>query len=229
MQTPQVLIRLKNFLSLPLKIGLVLSVFIYSGCIHKGTDSNLKTNETDFKITIAHINDTHAHLDSTETMLGILGNQKKHFNFYAQLGGYSRLKYKLIELRESFAKNKHPFMVLNGGDAFQGSLYFTKFQGEEEARLFSEMKIDAMVLGNHEFDLGNLAIQKFANKINFPILASNLIKSRSKVLKDVENIKSYEIREFNGEKVGIFGILIESMGSISSPDSDTQFVYRLVT
>ncbi|WP_431830412.1 hypothetical protein [Aeromonas salmonicida] len=99
-------------------------------------------------LTIAHINDTHAHLDPTENALAIQPTGQELFKFYAKLGGYPRLKFKLDELRSQAANEGRNFMVLNGGDAFQGTLYFTQFKGEEESRLLSDMGIDAMVLGN---------------------------------------------------------------------------------
>jgi 5'-nucleotidase len=219
----------RKYFTLTIYIFLIIAGVFFSSCSHNTIQPKLISLKPNFEMSVAHFNDSHANIDPIETKFSILNNDKTSFEVYAQLGGYSRLKYKLIELRDLSIKNKQNFIVLNGGDAFQGSLYFTKFQGEEEARLFSEMKIDGMVLGNHEFDLGNNAIRKFANLVNFPILAANLIKSSSKTLADVKNIQTYEIKEFNGEKVGIFGILIESMASISSPDSDTQFLPEIET
>lgn len=145
------------------------------------------------------------------------------FKFNAQLGGYPRLKFKLDELREQARKDGRHFLTLFGGDAFQGTLYFTKFEGEEESRLLSEMGIDAATLGNHEFDLGNTPLNNYATKVNYPIVAANLVKSSSNVLKDNTNIYEYIIKEINGESVGIFGLVLDNMHDISSPDKDTQF------
>src|SRR5690606_1110129 len=54
-------------------------------------------------LTIAHINDTHAHLDPTENALAIQPTGQELFKFYAKLGGYPRLKFKLDELRSQAA------------------------------------------------------------------------------------------------------------------------------
>lgn len=54
-------------------------------------------------------------------------------------------------------------------------------------------------------------------------MAANLVKSSSSALKDNQNIHEYIIKEINGESVGIFGLVLDNMHDISSPDKDTQF------
>ena len=45
-------------------------------------------------------------------------------------------------------------LLLNAGDNFQGSLFYTTYKGKAEAEFLNLMKFDAMTLGNHEFDDG---------------------------------------------------------------------------
>lgn len=202
-----------------LAVTISLSLFGLTAC----NSENTSKEHIPLELTVAHINDTHAHLDPTENALAIQPTGQQLFKFNAQLGGYPRLKFKLDELREQARKDGRHFLTLFGGDAFQGTLYFTRFKGEEESRLLSEMGIDAATLGNHEFDLGNQALNDYAAKVNYPIVAANLVKSSSNVLKDNTNIYEYVIKEINGESVGIFGLVLDNMHDISSPDTDTQF------
>ncbi|MFM5300013.1 metallophosphoesterase [Aeromonas veronii] len=197
-----------------LAVTISLSLFGLTAC----DSENTSKEHIPLELTVAHINDTHAHLDPTENGLAI-----QKFEFFAKLGGYPRLKFKLDELREQAGKDGRHFLTLFGGDAFQGTLYFTQFRGEEESRLLSEMGIDAATLGNHEFDLGNGPLNEYAAKVNYPIVAANLVKSSSSALKDNQNIHEYIIKEINGESVGIFGLVLDNMHDISSPDRDTQF------
>ncbi|WP_256744995.1 metallophosphoesterase, partial [Aeromonas hydrophila] len=208
-----------------LAVTVSITLFGLTAC----NSENSSKEHIPLDLTIAHINDTHAHLDPTENALAIQPTGQELFKFNAKLGGYPRLKFKLDELRSQAANEGRNFMVLNGGDAFQGTLYFTQFKGEEESRLLSDMGIDAMVLGNHEFDLGNQAIKDFVSRVNFPVLASNMVKSSSATLKDSENIHEYVIKEVNGESVGIFGLVLENMHDISSPDTDTKFLPMIET
>lgn len=202
-----------------LAVTVSLSLFGLSAC----NSENSSKEHIPLELTVAHINDTHAHLDPTENSLAIQPTGQQLFKFYAKLGGYPRLKFKLDELREQARKNDRHFLTLFGGDAFQGTLYFTQFRGEEESRLLSEMGIDAATLGNHEFDLGNGPLNDYAAKVNYPIVAANMVKSSSSVLKDNKNIHEYIIKEIDGESVGIFGLVLDNMHDISSPDKDTQF------
>ncbi|HHQ4569244.1 TPA: bifunctional metallophosphatase/5'-nucleotidase [Aeromonas veronii] len=202
-----------------LAVTISLSLFGLTAC----NSENTSKEHIPLELTVAHINDTHAHLDPTENGLAIQPTGQQKFEFFAKLGGYPRLKFKLDELREQAGKDGRHFLTLFGGDAFQGTLYFTQFRGEEESRLLSEMGIDAATLGNHEFDLGNGPLNDYAAKVNYPIVAANLVKSSSSALKDNQNIHEYIIKEINGESVGIFGLVLDNMHDISSPDKDTQF------
>ena len=49
-------------------------------------------------------------------------------------------------------------LLLNAGDNFQGSLFYTTYKGKAEAEFLNQMKFDAMTLGNHEFDDGEDAL-----------------------------------------------------------------------
>lgn len=42
------------------------------------------------------------------------------------------------------------------------------------ADLLNQFGFDAMVLGNHEFDLNNQKLARFIQAVNFPLLAVNL-------------------------------------------------------
>lgn len=89
------------------------------------------------------------------------------------------------------------------------------------------MGIDAATLGNHEFDLGNEPLRDYIDTVNFPIVAANLDKASSAVLKDSANLVDYVVKDIGGERVGIFGIVLENMPNISAPDPDTRFLPQI--
>ena len=62
-------------------------------------------------------------------------------------------------------------LLLNGGDNFQGSLFYTTYKGAAEAEFLNQMKFDAMTVGNHEFDDGEDALAPFLDVIKFPVLS----------------------------------------------------------
>ncbi|WOT03808.1 bifunctional metallophosphatase/5'-nucleotidase [Shewanella youngdeokensis] len=205
--------------------GLVATAVVtaLTGC---GNDDDSSLNK--FNLTIAHINDTHSSFDPTD------------FDFTAQIdsadfavrtsaGGYPRVATALKAARAAADDADKPFLALHGGDAFQGSLYFNVLKGAGNATLLREMELDGMAIGNHEFDLGNEPLIEFANKVNFPLLAANLDTSADSQMANVANIMPYMIKEFNGEQVGVFGLVLEDMDSISSPGEDLVFNKEIET
>ena len=65
-------------------------------------------------------------------------------------------------------------LLLNAGDNFQGSLFYTTYKGAAEAELLNAMKFDAMTVGNHEFDDGEDALATFLDKVQFPVVTANV-------------------------------------------------------
>ena len=75
----------------------------------------------------------------------------------------------------------------------------------------SEMKYDAVTLGNHDFDNGLDGLQKQLPHANFPFLIANYDFSDT-ILKDT--FKPYKIFRKGDLKIGVFGIGIELDGLV---------------
>ena len=102
-------------------------------------------------------------------------------------------------------------LVLDAGDVFQGTPYFNFFGGELELKLMSKMGYNASTLGNHEFDNGMEKLSKVLKHANFSFLNSNYTLKNT----PLENkIKSHEIFNINGIKIGVFGLGIELEGLV---------------
>ncbi|WP_095498620.1 bifunctional metallophosphatase/5'-nucleotidase [Paraferrimonas haliotis] len=172
-------------------------------------------------LTVAHINDTHSNFEPLTRKW-----QPKVLNattVESQVGGYPRLATALKEARQRAKDKGVAFLALHGGDAFQGSLYFSLYKGSANQRLLNEFGLDAMVIGNHEFDLGDQALLDFASGTNFPVLAANMEITPASVLSQTDNIKPYIIKELNGHKVGIFGLVLEDLPKLASPGKGLKF------
>jgi NAD pyrophosphatase/5'-nucleotidase NadN len=198
--------------------GLLATAVIVAltGC----NDSN--DDVSTFNLRIAHINDTHSSFDPSSLDFTAQVNAEE-MSIRTSAGGYPRVATALKNARTMAADANKPFLALHGGDAFQGSLYFNVLKGAGNATLLREMGLDAMAIGNHEFDLGDGPFIEFANKVNFPILAANLDASADSQMSGVTNIKPYIIKEYGDVKVGVFGLVLEDMKSISSPGDDLAF------
>ena len=68
--------------------------------------------------------------------------------------------------------NDENVLLLDAGDAIQGSNLVTLSKGENAIKVMNAMKYDAMTVGNHEFDYGQDRLLELKNKANFPIISS---------------------------------------------------------
>tara|TARA_B100000902_G_scaffold262614_1_gene248823 strand:- start:165 stop:1079 length:915 start_codon:yes stop_codon:yes gene_type:complete len=167
--------------------GLTLPYFINDDYF----DNSLK------KITILHTNDVHSHIDPFPK------NDPLNPN-----GGGVIARANLINL---IKKDNPHTLVLDAGDVFQGTPYFNFFGGELELKLMSKMGYNASTLGNHEFDNGMEKLSKVLKHANFSFLNSNYTLKNT----PLENkIKSHEIFNINGIKIGVFGLGIELEGLV---------------
>ncbi|MCD0503819.1 bifunctional metallophosphatase/5'-nucleotidase [Bordetella petrii] len=149
---------------------------------------------SNYQLQILHTNDHHSHLDGSAYDLQLGGMSTR-----VQLGGFSRVAGVIDRLRTPDT------LVLNSGE-LNGTLYFSLFKGEPDFKLFNALGLDAYQLGNHEFDEGEAVLRGLIDMATFPILGAN-VKPTSRSPLYGAPIKPYVIREMNGQKVGVIGIL----------------------
>ena len=147
------------------------------------------------KITILHTNDMHSRIEPFSS------------GSYKGFGGMAQRSSIIKEIR----KKEKNVLLFDGGDIFQGTPYFNYFGGELEFKLMSEMKYDAAVLGNHDFDNGINGLKKQLRHANFPFLISNYDFKKT-ILKD--QFKPYKIFIKDNIKIGVFGLGIELEGLV---------------
>jgi 5'-nucleotidase len=152
-----------------------------------------------FNLTLVHLNDTHSHLEPTPVELTIDGVETG-----ALLGGFARLKTVLDGMRAEDTN----LLVLHGGDAVQGTLYFTLFNGTVEFDFLNLLGVDAMTFGNHEFDRGIAPIPGWIRRSAFPWLSATIDFSAEPAVAPL--VKPYLIREVNGERVAVIGATTET-------------------
>lgn len=118
---------------------------------------------------------------------------------------------------------EHPdALVLHAGDAVQGSLYYSLFKGKADAAVLNSLHIDAMTIGNHEFDNGDRSLASFISMLNFPVLSANIVPHTNDPL--YGKYKPYIIKNVNGSTVGIIGVTtVRKTKHSSSPDSTVSF------
>ncbi len=152
-------------------------------------------------LTIMHTNDTHSRLDPFPEGSG----------YRSGMGGVAMRATLIKKLRAENPNN----LLLDAGDAFQGTPYFNFYEGRLEYETMSMLGYDYTTLGNHEFDLGTEGLLKAMDFLNFKVISSNC---KSKLPKFNKHVLSNEIIVKDGVKIGIFGLTVDFKGLVS-PDS----------
>lgn len=185
--------------------------YLLSGC-NSSSSKPLNVN-------IIHMNDIHSHLDEESIDLTF-----KNTKVRVDAGGYPRVATTIKNLQ----KTQNNTILLNAGDALQGTLYYTLFKGEVDAKMMNALAWDAFVLGNHEFDDGDINLENFLSLLNIPIITSNIYAPSNDRL--FEKWKPYIIRYYDGEAVGIIGIdtMFDTKES-SNPGDNLEFFDEIQT
>src|SRR5690606_37922412 len=114
--------------------------------------------------------DWHSRIESNNAFESTCSAEEEQEN--KCIGGAARLVTAINERRRALEGEN--VLLLNGGDNFQGSLFYTTYKGTAEGEFLNLMKFDAMTVGNHEFDDGEEALVPFLEMAEFPVLSVNV-------------------------------------------------------
>ncbi len=174
----------------------------------------------DYQLTILHINDVHARFEPINKYNS--GCSEEDNAAGECFGGLARLKTGIDQRREALKGEGKNVLTLDAGDQFQGSLFYTHYKGQLAAEIMNTMGIDAMAVGNHEFDDGPETLAAFVDKVDFPVLFANTDLEDEPLLEG--KVLSYVIKEVGGEKIAIIGLLAEDTIETSQPGPNVPFI-----
>jgi 5'-nucleotidase len=109
-------------------------------------------------ITFLHYNDLHG---------ALLAKSKGD----SELGGVANLAGQIDRIR---ASAPGPVLLLDAGDTYQGTYVSNSNQGQAVIEILNVAGVDALALGNHEFDWGLEVLNARIEQARFPFLAANL-------------------------------------------------------
>jgi len=135
-------------------------------------------------ITILHTNDTHSQIDPFPP----------DDRLYAGKGEWRAARRWLGRIR----KDNPNTLLIDAGDAFQGTPYFNFYKGEVEYKAMSQIGYDVGTLGNHEFDNGVEALAAAMRFANFDFVSANY-DVRGTALET--RVKPYAVREIAGVRI----------------------------
>ena len=169
----------------------------------------------EYSITILHTNDFHARFEPISRFdSGCSAEDNAEGKCF---GGSARL-VTAIENAKAATDN---WLLVDGGDQFQGTLFYTYYKGKAAAEMMNKMGYDGMTVGNHEFDDGPEILRDFIGAVEFPILMSNADVSQEPLLADA--IQKSTVIEKNGEKIGLIGLTPQNTDELASPGPNVIF------
>ena len=169
----------------------------------------------EYSLTILHTNDFHARFEPISKYDS--GCSEEDNAEGKCFGGSARM---MTAISEAKARTNN-YILVDGGDQFQGTLFYTYYKGKASAEMMNKMGYDAMTVGNHEFDDGPEVLKGFADAVDFPILMSNADITGEPLLDGT--IQKAVIIERGGEKLGLIGLTPQDTDELASPGPGVKF------
>ncbi len=169
----------------------------------------------DFNLTVLHTNDFHARFEPISKYDS--GCSSEDNTEGKCFGGSARLVTAVADARAR-AENS---ILVDGGDQFQGTLFYTYYKGKLAAEMMNKMGYDAMTVGNHEFDDGPEVLRGFMDALDFPVLMSNADFSAEPLL--AGKLQKSTVISVNGTLVGLIGLTPQDTDELASPGKNVNF------
>ena len=167
----------------------------------------------DYELNILHINDFHSRIESINKFDSTCSAEEEGKN--ECFGGAARLLTAINQTRDALKAGGKNVLLLNAGDNFQGSLFYTTYKGTVEAEMMNAMKFDAMTVGNHEFDDSEDGLAGFLDKVQFPVVTANVVATAASKIGD--RVKPSVVLEVGGQKIGIVGAVANDTAELATP------------
>ncbi len=133
-------------------------------------------------------------------------------------GGLARL----LTLKNEIQKGSPHTLFLLAGDTISPSVESITYKGSQMIDAWNAAGLDYATFGNHEFDFGPDVLRDRMKESRFKWIAANVIDKKTG--KPFGDALPYIIREFDGIKVGIFGLVLPDTMTTSRPGPDVEFL-----
>ena len=160
------------------------------------------------ELIILHTNDVHSRVESHIPA----GAEEEQ-------GGRVRAATVIEDIRAMYGKDK--VLLLDAGDAMHGMNIDNLFGGYPTIEIMNAMGYDAFTPGNHEFNYGQEVLAQRIADAKFPTLMANVSKNGSLFAG-----YSALIKEVNGIKVGIIGLVAEETPIVTHPKNVEGLTFR---
>ena len=178
--------------------------------------TRLAAGQAAHRLTILHMNDFHSRHEPVDARALMCAPGRP-----ACYGGAAHLATAIAQQRAAAEADGRQVLLLDAGDQFQGSLFFTAWKGEVELAVMHALGTAAMAVGNHEFDQGPATLARFAAAARFPVLSANTDAAADPALAGA--LRPHVMLERAGLRIGITGATPTETAISSSPGPHVRF------
>jgi len=172
--------------------------------------TRLAWGQAEHRLTVLHMNDFHSRHEAVDARAMACGPDRE-----GCFGGSARLAAAITAQRAAAEADGRAVLLLDAGDQFQGSLFYTAHHGMAELAVMHAIGTDAMAVGNHEFDNGPDTLGEFAAAARFPVLSANVDAAAEPAL--AERLHPYALFDRAGLRVAVVGLTTAETLLSSSP------------
>ena len=154
------------------------------------------------EIILVHTNDVHGRVND---------------DAYAGTMGMATVKNIIDEIETQYENT----WLIDAGDIFHGTTFATLEKGESVLDVMNFVGYDLMAPGNHDFDYGMERLLELEALADFPMIAANIQYKAD----DTDFMDPYVIQDFDGVKVGFFGLTSPETVYKTHPDNVTELKF----
>lgn len=154
---------------------------------------------------VVHTNDIHGQLLPTEAFW-------MNRDFPPPLANAPGALRLIAELRDSAEARGYGFLLLDGGDVFQGTPLGNFTRGQAAALWLRRAGYDAVAVGNHDFDFGTEVLRGVIDSSGVPWVGTNVRVRGTDTTPGF--IESSLLIERGGIKVGVFGLVTKYLAGM---------------
>jgi 5'-nucleotidase/UDP-sugar diphosphatase len=195
--------KMQFFKRLPAALTAVLAALVlFAGCAGGAKPVVREAGKT-YELVLLHTNDHHG---------AVLAN-----------AGRGGLPERAAFVKQVKAANPQ-VLVIDAGDINTGSALSNMFSAEPDFRSYGLIGYDVGTFGNHEFDKSHEVLLKQIAEAPFPFVSSNIKTPDGKYLGGHQ----YLVKDYDGFRVGLFGITTLRTLTVAGPDKSLEFVNEIV-
>lgn len=192
--------------------------------LYSEPDSPKNTDPKEFKrVIIAATNDIHGHYGSNEIFFK---DNHQAENQSVRVGGVDFISSYFKILREQYGQ----VLMLDSGDLFSAKTNEINFISD----FYSTLGYDAITVGLNDFNIklpskyhsSSDFFKDFAHKSKVPLILSNLYDLKTSRVVEWPGTLPYLIREVNGVKVGILGLIPDDIIEFTPLDNRVGFYFE---